>query len=1180
MTEIFRTVLNMSITGAYIAAVIMLLRLPMKKLPKKYSYMLWSILGIRLLCPLSFSSAASLFNLIRPETKSGSMTYIPDNIEHSAAPEVIAAPQSVSQVNEAINGSLPAAAPNNSVEPLQIIMGIAAAVWLLGAVIMLIYTIVSYLRVRKTVSGSICKDGNIYVCGGISSPFVYGIIKPKIYIPEGVPEKDMQYIAAHERTHISRGDHIIKLAAMAALCLHWFNPLVWISYRLMVRDMELSCDERAVRSFGEDVRRDYANALLNMSVKQNRLYGILAFGESNIKSRIKSVLGLKKPTVIATAAAVLVLGVAAVCLLTNAESAAEYHDGRYATGRNIARSAASSFFGDDDGYIYDITDTTMTVSRRESGETVVVYTLSEWQDFPYSPEEWTEQMNADFVLDPPDISRYTEKKYMPLDDIALMEMDGELWICRGTEIYSLVPIRLLDIKADMYTVTVEAYSESRDVNVSDRKNIEDIVRIVNSAELTEISRRQASRLIPEGGLVQDYSLNMYDGNEKRSVRVMSPHLYSGEEYADAPRVISVTTDKERFYTIPAEDWYALCRCLTGFFPVYTVGDYRNSDGYVLGVTEDGFSISKGSEILYSGSFTMLPYDYLTRFFEADGEVVLTFCCMGNGVISVNGDESFGLFTADFDVYGGTADGFPKHASYAVVNASGDVYNIPYNDGTELFAPFIKGEPLDINVSWTEENENTLRLYPTESADGQYSRLRLLRGDDYYYEVSDSNSRSYFRADKDDWETLAAYIDMYAVKSFYATVREVGADGDYIVTDGTGNVRVHSDSGFSVGDRVFVRYTGIVLATDPADINEISVEKADGDNNGPAPQYVYNSIYFPANTIGLTEYSEDIFSGLSFIAKLPLPYGWEVRQPEEDGETLAAPLFSPMNIYDGDGNFKGTIAFNRFEIYDGTYPENYYRMVYNQLMLGSVQSWDGGYVPVRTEEWGESAVTTVRSRDTLTGEETLYPAVLCYNKDMQVYIGVQFVPDGVTGSQQKYIAENLRLSPGEYVSGDIDGTLYHDDITEVSGDIAVCGEFLTEYITSTFGGADFVPEDYSDNAEFVEYMKLKYDYERKRRAECSLMTIKLDTAGAQRGEDTDGAKLLSFGYEVIFRYAGSSDDSGYGRTAYFSYSETPDGGINIISAVDFGLCDTAYLISDPKSSAVPNDFGTAIEKLKE
>lgn len=1111
MTEIFKTVLNMSITGAYIAAVIMLLRLPMKKLPKKYSYALWSILGIRLLCPFSFSSAASLFNLIRPATKSGSMKYIPDNIEHAAAPEVTVAPQSAVQVNEAINGSLPAAAPNNSADPMQIIMSIAAIAWLLGVVIMLIYTIVSYFRVRKTVSGSVCRDGNIYVCGGISSPFVYGIIKPKIYIPEGVSDKDMQYIAAHERTHISRGDHIIKLVAMTALCLHWFNPLVWVSYRLMVRDMELSCDERAVRSFGEDVRRDYANALLNMSVKQNGLYGILAFGESNIKSRIKGVLALKKPTVIATVAAVLVLGIAAVCLLTNAESAAEYHDGRYATGRNITRPVTSSFFGDDDGYIYDMTDTTMTVTRRESGDNVAVYTLSEWQEFPYTSEEWTEHMTSQFVIDPPDISRYTEKKYMPLDDIALMEMDGELWICCGAEIYSLVPIRLLDIKADIYTVTAETYSDSRDVNVSDRKSIEDIVRIVNSAELTEISRRQASRLIPEGGLVQEYSLNMYDGEEKRSVKVMSPHLYSGAEYAEASRVISVTTDKERFYTIPAEDWYALCRCLTGFFPVYPVGDYRNSDGYVPGVT---------------------------------------------------------------------GDGFPKHASYAVVNASGDIYNIPYNDGAEFFAPYIKGEPLDINVSWTEENENTLHLYPTESYDGQYIRLRLLRGDDYYYEVSDSNSRSYFRADKDDWEMLEAYIDMYAVKSFYATVREVGADGDYIVTDGMGDLRVHSDSSFSVGDRVFVRYTGIVMATEPADINEISVEKADGDNNGPAPQYVYNSIYFPANTIGLTEYSEDIFSGLSFIVQLPLPYGWEVRQPEEGEETLAAPLFSPMNIYDGDGNFKGTIAFNRFEIYDGTYPENYYRMVYNQLMLGSVQSWDGGYVPVRTEEWGESAVTSVRSRDTLTGEETLYPAVLCYNKDMQVYIGVQFVPDGVTGAQQKYIAENLRLSPGEYVSGEIDGTLYHDDFTEVSGDIAVCGEFLTEYITSTFSGADFVPEDYSDNAEFVEYMKLKYDYERKRRAECSLMTIKLDTAGAQRGEDTDGTKLLSFGYEVIFRYAGSLDDSGYGRTAYFTYSETSDGGINIISAVDFGLCDSAYLISDPKSSAVPNDFGTAIEKLKE
>lgn len=316
METIFRTVLNMSITGAYIAAAIMFIRLFMKKLPKKYSYALWSILGIRLLCPFSFSSAASLFNLIRPETAENRMTYIPDNIAHSPSPAVTI---SVPEVNEAINNSLPAPVPEYSADPMQIIMSVCSVIWLVGVAAMLIYTAVSFIRVWRLVRDSEHLRDNIYLCDNIGSPFVFGYIRPRIYIPGGVSEKDIEYIAAHENTHIRRGDHIIKLLATAALSIHWFNPMVWLSYKLMSKDMELSCDERAVRSFEGDVRREYANALLNMSLRQNRLYGLLGFGETGIKSRIKGVLSLKKPTVIATISAVILLAAAAVCLLTNAE---------------------------------------------------------------------------------------------------------------------------------------------------------------------------------------------------------------------------------------------------------------------------------------------------------------------------------------------------------------------------------------------------------------------------------------------------------------------------------------------------------------------------------------------------------------------------------------------------------------------------------------------------------------------------------------------------------------------------------------------------------------------------------------------------------------------------------------------------------------------------------------------
>ena len=320
MTEFFRTVLNMSITGAYIAAAIIILRIAMKKLPKKYSYLLWAILGIRLLCPFSFSSAVSIFNVLVPEKPaitSGQMEFIPNDIEYATEPRITV---SVPPVNNAINEQLPPAQPSVSANPMQIAMAVGAYIWAFGTLAMAVYTADSYASVRKKVRNAKLSDGNVYTCESIETPFVFGLIKPRIYLPENISAEDRPYIIAHEQTHIDRKDYIVKLIAMAALCIHWFNPMVWLSYRLMTKDMELSCDEKALGSFDSDVKKAYANALLNISLKQNRLSlgGVLSFGESNIKSRIKGVLGAKKPKVIAIVSAVIAVVAAAVCLLTNA----------------------------------------------------------------------------------------------------------------------------------------------------------------------------------------------------------------------------------------------------------------------------------------------------------------------------------------------------------------------------------------------------------------------------------------------------------------------------------------------------------------------------------------------------------------------------------------------------------------------------------------------------------------------------------------------------------------------------------------------------------------------------------------------------------------------------------------------------------------------------------------------
>ncbi len=453
MTGFFRTVLNMSITGAYIAAAIIILRIAMKKLPKKYSYLLWAILGIRLLCPFSFSSAVSIFNVLVPEKPaitSGQMEFIPNDIEYAAEPRITV---SVPPVNNAINEQLPPAQPSVSANPMQIAMAVGAYIWAFGTLAMAVYTAVSYTSVRKKVRNAKLSDGNVYTCESIETPFVFGLIKPRIYLPENISAEDRPYIIAHEQTHIDRKDYIVKLIAMAALCIHWFNPMVWLSYRLMTKDMELSCDEKALGSFDTDVKKAYANALLNISLKQNRLSlgGVLSFGESNIKSRIKGVLGAKKPKVIAIVSAVIAVVAAAVCLLTNAvkndNSFEPIPNGIYVTDKLLYTSPyKDSYFGDNNGLTYEIKDGTLTIS----GENMVhTYKLSESMEIPFTDEEWDSTYNSMEGIGWEDGAKHLsdcKNKYCAeilTDkdggiDSYIFVMDGELWYVQyGWEIYRL-----------------------------------------------------------------------------------------------------------------------------------------------------------------------------------------------------------------------------------------------------------------------------------------------------------------------------------------------------------------------------------------------------------------------------------------------------------------------------------------------------------------------------------------------------------------------------------------------------------------------------------------------------------------------------------------------------------------------------------------------------------------------
>lgn len=313
-------ILNMSLTASVAIIFVLLLRLLLKKAPKVISYALWGVVLIRLLCPVSIKSGLSLYGLLDTPTvdmtaHSNTVEYIPSNIVHAEYPEVVLP---VPGVGEAITETLPQGEEQLRADPLEAPMSIATYVWMCGILAMAIYGIATYLWLRRRlITASPLRD-NIYLADEIQSPFVMGLIRPKIYLPSEMEEREHSYIILHEQYHIRRLDHIMKALAFVALCIHWFNPLVWVAFILSGKDMEMSCDEAVVRKLGTQIRADYTASLLSLATGKRIIAGMpLAFGEGNTKGRIKNLVNWKKPTFWVVLVAVVACGVLAICLLTN-----------------------------------------------------------------------------------------------------------------------------------------------------------------------------------------------------------------------------------------------------------------------------------------------------------------------------------------------------------------------------------------------------------------------------------------------------------------------------------------------------------------------------------------------------------------------------------------------------------------------------------------------------------------------------------------------------------------------------------------------------------------------------------------------------------------------------------------------------------------------------------------------
>ena len=309
MNELFLKIINMSISASWLVLAVLILRFVLKKAPKWINVLLWGIVAIRLICPFSFESPLSLI----PSAET-----IPLNIGMDSTPTINSG---ISAINNAVN---PIISQSNtpmagaSVNLLQITIGIYEYIWIFGMIALALYTAISYWRLRRKVDTAVRYKDNIFQSENVSSPFVFGIIKPRIYLPFKMNGQDLEHVVAHEHAHIRRKDHWWKPFGFLLLTIHWFNPLMWMAYVLLCRDIELACDEKVIKELGNEQRGDYTQALVACSVNRRMLAACpLAFGEVSVKERVKSVMNYKKPAFWVIIISVIVCVGIAVCFLTN-----------------------------------------------------------------------------------------------------------------------------------------------------------------------------------------------------------------------------------------------------------------------------------------------------------------------------------------------------------------------------------------------------------------------------------------------------------------------------------------------------------------------------------------------------------------------------------------------------------------------------------------------------------------------------------------------------------------------------------------------------------------------------------------------------------------------------------------------------------------------------------------------
>ena len=435
----FQIVLNNSSLVIWLIIAVLVLRFLIRK-PKFIHCILWGLVGLRLILPFSLESSFSLV----PDTQgfsegifSGSrMTEEANRMEmpeldNSLNETQIGKEENSGNVVEEIVPKSSVETQSNKTQVFSRNLTIIPFIWFTGIGIMLIYAVISYLNLKRKVKLAVRYHGNIWQSEKVSTPFVLGFLKPRIYIPYSYEKEDLLYILSHENAHIERKDPWIKLLGFVILSIYWFHPLVWLAYMLLCKDMELACDEYVLKQMGETHKINYANALLHCSTPGKNL-GIcpVAFGETGVKQRVKSVLNYKKPSfwfIIGAVAGIIIL---AVCFMTRPKSVEINPEGIYLGKECLYMNALSSVFPyDDNGLRYIINENEFRIEKVDTGEILFLITTPklEWESLDTAWLE--EEIKIMSAQDQVDISQYKNPMYCELTkEYTLFSMDGTYWI--------------------------------------------------------------------------------------------------------------------------------------------------------------------------------------------------------------------------------------------------------------------------------------------------------------------------------------------------------------------------------------------------------------------------------------------------------------------------------------------------------------------------------------------------------------------------------------------------------------------------------------------------------------------------------------------------------------------------------------------------------------------------------